>query len=146
MGFAEDISRLAEKVRKNVDVVVGEQATKNALINPFLAALGYDIFDPTEVIPEFVADFAVRRSGQLEKVDYALAINGNIVMIVEAKDRKHKAEAHDGQLRKYFNALLSTKVAIVTNGVDYRFFTDLKNSNVMDDDPFFSFNILSYDP
>jgi len=145
MVFSDDIAKVAEKVRKQADVVKGEQATKMSLIVPFFSALGYDVFDATEVIPEFTADFAVKKSGQFEKVDYAIAINDIIVMIVEAKARDQKPEAHDGQLRKYFNALLPTKVAIVTNGIEYRFFTDLRHENVMDDDPFFSFNILGYD-
>jgi hypothetical protein len=144
MGFTEDIAKLSEQVRKKVDRVVGEEATKMALIVPFLSALGYDIHDPTEVMPEYVADFATRRSGQFEKVDYALAINGTIVMLVEAKARGQKAEAHDGQLSKYFNSLIATKVAIVTNGIEYRFFTDMRYKHVMDKEPFFSFNILEY--
>ncbi len=145
MGFTEDIAKLSEKVRNKVNHVVGEEATKMALIVPFLSALGYDIHDPTEVIPEYVADFATKKAGQFEKVDYALAINGTIVMIVEAKACGQKPEAHDGQLRKYFNSLIATKVAIVTNGVEYRFFTDLRHTNIMDEEQFFSFNILKYD-
>jgi hypothetical protein len=145
MGFTEDIAKVSEQVRKRADHVVGEESTKMALVLPFLSALGYDIYDPTEVMPEYVADFAIKRSGQLEKVDYALAINGTIVMLVEAKARGQKAEVHDGQLRKYFNALLTAKVAIVTNGIDYRFFTDLRDKNVMDQEPFFNFNALEYD-
>jgi hypothetical protein len=145
MGFTEDIVKLSEQVRKRFDQVVGEEATKMALIVPFLSALGYDVYDPSEVMPEYVADFATRRAGQFEKVDYALAINGTKVMLVEAKARGQKAEAHDGQLSKYFNALLTTKVAIVTNGIEYRFFTDLRDKNVMDKEPFFTFNILEYD-
>ncbi len=145
MGFTEDIIKLSEQVRKRFDQVVGEEATKMALIVPFLTALGYDVHDPSEVMPEYVADFATRRAGQFEKVDYALAINGTKVMLVEAKARGQKAEAHDGQLSKYFNALLTTKVAIVTNGIEYRFFTDLRHQNVMDKEPFFTFNILEYD-
>jgi hypothetical protein len=145
MGFTEDIIKLSEQVRKRFDQVVGEEATKMALIVPFLSALGYDVYDPNEVMPEYVADFATRRAGQFEKVDYALAINGSKVMLVEAKARGQKAEAHDGQLSRYFNGLLTTKVAIVTNGVEYRFFTDLRDKNVMDKEPFFTFNILEYD-
>ncbi|BAY77387.1 hypothetical protein NIES25_38490 [Nostoc linckia NIES-25] len=145
MGFTEDIAKVSEQVRKRADQVVGEEATKMALIIPFLSAIGYDIYDPSEVKPEYVADFATRRAGQFEKVDYALAINNNIVMLVEAKARGQKAEAHDGQLRKYFNALVTTKVAVVTNGIEYRFFTDLRDKNVMDKEPFFTFNILEYD-
>jgi hypothetical protein len=115
-------------------------------ILPFLSALGYDIYDPTEVMPEYVADFAIKKAGQFEKVDYALAINGTIVMLVEAKARGQKAEAHDGQLSRYFNGFLKTKVAIVTNGIEYRFFTDLRDKNFMDKEPFFSFNVLQYEP
>lgn len=146
MGFIEDFAKLSEQVRKRADQVVGEEATKMALIVPFLSALGYDICDPTEVMPEYVADFAVKKAGQFEKVDYALAINGTIVMLVEAKARGQKAEAHDGQLSRYFNGLLKTKVAIVTNGIEYRFFTDLRDKNFMDKEPFFSFNVLQYEP
>lgn len=145
MGFTEDIAKLSEQIRKRVDQVVGEEATKMALIVPFLNTLGYDIYDPTEVMPEYVADFAIKKAGQFEKVDYALAINGTIVMIVEAKARGQKAEAHDGQISRYFNGLITTKVAIVTNGIEYRFFTDLRDRNVMDKEPFFSFNIFEYD-
>ncbi|MEH2044928.1 type I restriction endonuclease [Nostoc sp.] len=145
MGFIEDITKLSEQVRKRADQVVGEEATKMALIVPFLSAIGYDVYDPSEVMPEYVADFAIKKAGQFEKVDYALAINNNIVMLVEAKARGQKAEVHDGQLSRYFNGLLTTKVAIVTNGIEYRFFTDLRDKNVMDKEPFFAFNILEYD-
>lgn len=145
MPFLDDIAKVSEQVRKRAELVTGEEATKMGLIVPFFNALGYDVFDPTEVIPEFIADFAIKKSGQLEKVDYAIAINDVIVMIVEAKARDKKPDAHDGQLKRYFNGLLTTKVAIVTNGVEYRFFTDLRHENVMDDEPFFSFNILDYD-
>lgn len=145
MVFADDIAKVSDQVSKKADRVTGEQATKMALIVPFFSALGYDVFDPTEVIPEYVADFATKKAGQFEKVDYAIAINGVIVMVVEAKARDQKPEAHDGQLKRYFNGLLPTKVAIVTNGIEYRFFADLRHENVMDDDPFFSFNILNYD-
>lgn len=145
MVFSDDIVKVSEQVRKRADLVTGEEATKMGLVVPFFSALGYDVFDPTEVIPEFIADFAIKKAGQFEKVDYAIAINGVIVMIVEAKARGQKPEAHDGQVKRYFNGLLATRVAIVTNGLEYRFFTDLRHENVMDDEPFFSFNILDYD-
>lgn len=145
MAFTDDIAKVAEKVRKTAEVVSGEEATKMGLIVPFLNALGYDVFDPTEVIPEYRADFAIKKSGQMEKVDYAISISNVIVMLVEAKARDKKPEAHDGQLKRYFNGLRSAKVAIVTNGVEYVFFTDLRHENMMDDDPFFCFNILTYD-
>ena len=145
MGFIEDVAKCAEKIRKNAEQVNGEEATKHALILPFIHTLGYDIWNPKELIPEYVADFAIKVK-PLKKVDYAIAINEPIVMLVEAKARDQKAEAHDGQLAYYFNGLSSAKVAIVTNGVVYRFFTDLQAPNKMDTEPFFSFNILQYEP
>jgi len=145
MVFVDDIAKVSEQVRKRAELVTGEESTKMGLIVPFFSALGYDVFDPAEVIPEFVADFATKKSGQFEKVDYAVAINGVIVMVVEAKARDKKPEAHDGQLKRYFNGLIATRVAVVTNGIEYRFFTDLRHDNVMDDEPFFSFNVLEYD-
>ncbi|MBD2100204.1 type I restriction endonuclease [Leptolyngbya sp. FACHB-261] len=144
MGFTEDVAKLSEQVHKRSEQVVGEESTKMALIIPFLSTLGYDVYDPTEVMPEYIADFAVKKAGQFEKVDYALSISGTVVMLVEAKARGQKAEAHDGQLSRYFNGLPATKVAIVTNGVEYRFFTDLRDKNIMDKEPFFGFNILNY--
>lgn len=145
MAFADDIAKVAEQVRKRAEAVSGEEGTKMGLIVPFFSTLGYDVFDPTEVIPEYIADFATRRSGQMEKVDYAISINNAIVMLVEAKARDKKPEAHDGQLKRYFNGLRSAKVAIVTNGIEYLFFTDLRHENMMDEEPFFIFNILDYD-
>ena len=145
MGFAEDIAKLSEQIRPRSENVLGEEATKQSLILPFLSALGYDIWEPREVKPEFVSDAAKRRAGQFEKVDYAIAIDGSIVMLVEAKSRNQKPEAHDGQLGRYFTWTLSAKVGIVTNGVEYRFFTDLREKNIMDREPFFSFNVLDYD-
>ncbi|MCT7993783.1 type I restriction endonuclease [Laspinema olomoucense] len=147
MGFAEDIAKVADRVRKNADLVVGEEATKQQLILPFLHTLGYDIWDPSEVIPESIADVAIKKkAGHLNKVDYAIAINGTIVMLVEAKARNEKPEIHDGQLKTYFDAKLSAKVGICSNGVEYRFFTDLRNQNLMDIEPFFIFNLFNYQP
>lgn len=145
MAFADDIAKVAEQVRKRAGEVSGEESTKMGLIVPFFSTLGYDVFDPTEVLPEYIADFAIRRSGQFEKVDYAISINSAIVMLVEAKARDKKPEAHNGQLKRYFNGLRSAKVAIVTNGVEYLFFTDLRHENMMDDEAFFGFNILDHD-
>jgi predicted type IV restriction endonuclease len=145
MTFADDIAKVAEQVRKRAEAISGEEATKMAMIVPFFSTIGYDVFDPTEVIPEYIADFAVKKSGQMEKVDYAISINSAIVMLVEAKARDKKPEAHDGQLKRYFNGLRSSKVAIVTNGIEYLFYTDLRHENIMDEEPFFLFNILNYD-
>ncbi|MFO0573065.1 MAG: type I restriction enzyme HsdR N-terminal domain-containing protein [Polyangia bacterium] len=136
---------MSEQVRKRQGHIRGEEATKQALVLPFLHALGFDIYDPTEIRPEYVADFAKKKSnGQFEKIDYALYVKGELAIFVETKSIECKPEDHDGQLSRYFNATPSVRVAVLTNGLTYRFFTDLRAPNLMDASPFFEFNILSF--
>jgi len=75
MDFIEQLQSLATKTNKLCSVLQTEEATKNALIMPFINILGYDIFDPTEVIPEFIADIGIKKG---EKVDYAIVKDGKI--------------------------------------------------------------------
>jgi len=82
MTFEDKIKSLAAKAEKTAHALETEEATKNALVMPFIAALGYDVFDPDEVIPEFTADVGIKKG---EKVDYALRRNGEVIMLVEAK-------------------------------------------------------------
>lgn len=128
MDFIDQLKALAAKVPALCDILQTEEATKNALVMPFIRALGYDIFDPTEVVPEFTADFATKKG---EKVDYAIKIDGRIVMLFECKhcggDLSIK---HAGQLFRYFS-VTDARIGVLTNGVVYRFFTDLEAQNKM---------------
>ena len=145
MGLFEDLRNLSELFKKRKEHIKGEEATKHALVLPFLQTLGYDVYDPTEVRPEFIADFAKKKAnGRFEKVDYLIQIKGEPAILVECKAIDAVVDAHDGQLRSYFNAVTSVRLAIVTNGLLYRFFTDLKLQNIMDDDPFLEFNMLQF--
>ncbi|WP_342375392.1 type I restriction endonuclease [Myxococcus stipitatus] len=144
MGLGEDLRLLSEQVRKRQAFIKGEEATKQALILPFIQALGYDIYDPTETQPEYVADFAKKRGGVMEKVDYALHLKGQPSLFIECKAADAAPEDHDGQLARYFNATPSVRLGIVTNGTRYRFFTDLQSPNVMDTTPFLEFNVLAF--
>lgn len=144
MGLSDDLRRLAEQVRKRQAHIRGEEATKNALILPFLGVLGYDVFDPTEVQPEHTSEMGKRRSGPPEKVDYAIHLGGIPVMFVECKAADVEPNQHGGQLARYFNATPSVKVAVVTNGMRYLFYTDLEEQNIMSDKPFFEFDVLDF--
>jgi predicted type IV restriction endonuclease len=105
MALLDNIRRLSEQVRKRQPHTRGEEGTKNALILPFLGALGYDIFDPTEVQPEYIADFAKKRpGGPAEKVDYAIRLNGVPAMFFECKAADADPTYHGGQLSRYFNS------------------------------------------
>jgi hypothetical protein len=145
MGLYEDLRQLSEQVRKRQSHIRGEEATKQALVLPFLHVLGFDIYDPTEIRPEYIADFAKKKSnGQFEKIDYALYVKSELAIFVETKSIECRPEDHDGQLARYFNATPSVRVCMLTNGLTYRFFTDLRAPNLMDSSPFFEFNILSF--
>lgn len=129
---------LAQKIIKTKDSVQSEEATKTAYILPFLQILDYDIFNPVEVEPEPVADIGVKKG---EKVDYAINLNGQQVMIIECKSLRENLDIHKSQLHRYFN-VSTAKIACLTNGINYRFYTDIDEINKMDFEPFLEFNIL----
>ena len=105
---------------------------------PFISALGYDIHDPKEVIPELTADTGVKKD---EKVDYAIVNDGKPVILVECKKGRISFDKHGSQLFRYYTAT-DARFAILTNGVEYQFFTDLRKPNVMDKSPFLIVDML----
>lgn len=111
-----------------------EETTKQALILPFLDILGFSPYDPQKVKAEYGADFPGVKAN--ERVDYALFCQGIPVMFIEAKAYKEKIDNHCPQLSRYFNSTPEVTISAITNGVEWRFFTDLKEKNIMDPTPF----------
>lgn len=143
MDFVERIKVLAARVEKQKDSIVTEEACKNAFVMPFLNALGYDVFNPDIVVPEITADVGVKKG---EKVDYAIKQNGKITMLVECKGcGSDLAQQHMSQLYRYFS-VTDARFAILTNGQQYWFYSDLDEQNKMDQRPFFRFDLLDYRP
>lgn len=114
-----------------------EEATKTSFILPLLQILGYDVFNPFEVVPEFDAVRGIKKG---EKVDYCILVNDKPAIIIECKAWNEKLQSHDGQLFRYFH-VTECRLAILTNGIQYKFFSDLSESNKMDEHPFFEFDI-----
>lgn len=119
------------------DKILTEEATKNAFIMPFINCLGYDVFNPLEVVPEFIADIGIKKG---EKVDYAIMKDGSPIILVECKHWSADLDPHNSQLFRYFHTT-SAKFGILTNGIFFRFYTDLLVPNKMDEKPFFEFRI-----
>ena len=143
MEFLEKIKALAARVEKQKASILTEEACKNAFVMPFLNALGYDVFNPEIVVPEFTADFGVKKG---EKVDYAIKLNGVITMLVECKPcGSDLAQQHTSQLYRYFS-VTDARFSILTNGLNYWFYSDLDETNCMDQRPFFRFDILDHRP
>ena len=138
MTFAQQLQQFVARISGFKDSISTEEATKTSVILPFFQLLGYDVFDPTTFVPEFVADVGIKRG---EKVDYAIMQDGKPVIIIEAKSINRNLEKHDSQLFRYF-ATTSAKFAILTNGIRYRFYTDLDDPNKMDSVPFLDFDLL----
>ena len=133
MSFDEKITALAQKIPSLIDHLETEEATKNALIMPFIDALGYDIFNPQEVVPEFTADVGTKKG---EKVDYAIMQDGEVIILIECKQANSDLnEENISQLYRYFT-VTKARIAILTNGIHYRFFSDLDDKNKMDARPF----------
>jgi len=140
MDFIDQVKGLASLVPKQLEHCGTEEATKNALVLPFIQALGYNVFDPIEVMPEYSADFGTKIAS---KCDYAVCQNGSPIMLFECKWSGKELEKKDeDQLRQYFGACPSVKIGVLTNGLLYKFFTDLEESNYMDRTPFFEFDIM----
>ncbi len=137
MDFKDQIKQIGERVVKLKDQIQTEEATKNAFIMPFIQTLGYDVFNPIEVVPEFVSDIGIKKG---EKIDYAIFKDGSPTILVECKHWAQNLNLHDGQLLRYFH-VSKAKFGLLTNGIIYRFYSDLVETNKMDEKPFLEFNI-----
>lgn len=142
MDFLDQIKSLSQQIQQLKESVLTEEATKNAFILPLLNTLGYNVFNPLEVCPEYGADAP---GVNAKKVDYAILLDRRPVILIECKSWREKLNnpKHNSQLFHYF-ASTKAKFSILTNGILYRFYTDIEKTNIMDDKPFFEFSMLDF--
>lgn len=141
MDFIDQLRVLSTRIHNTRNLIQTEEATKNSMIMPFIQILGYNVFDPLEVTPELVSDVGTKKG---EKVDYAILKDGQPIMLFECKKAGGDLSInHAGQLFRYFH-VTAARFGVLTNGLVYRFFTDLEQPNKMDEKPFFEFNILDF--
>ncbi|GEB96488.1 type I restriction endonuclease [Microbacterium lacticum] len=143
MEFQDRLAALAAKVKNQATAIGTEEATKNAFVMPFISTiLGYDVFDPLEVIPEFTADVGTKKG---EKVDYAIVRDGEVQILIECKASLGQLKIeHASQLFRYFS-VTNARLAALTNGVVWEFYTDLDAPNRMDSKPFLVLDLLDID-
>lgn len=138
MDFIDELKQFSNRITMLKDNLKTEEATKTSLVLPFFQMLGYDVFNPFEFVPEFVADVGTKKG---EKVDYAIMQNNEPIIIVEVKSCDTELNSkHTNQLFRYFS-VTKAKFGVLTNGIIYRFFSDLEESNKMDDAPFLEINL-----
>lgn len=131
------LEQLHQRVDALKDQINTEEATKNAFVMPFIQILGYDIFNPTEVIPEFICDIGTKKG---EKVDYVIKKDNEPILIIECKHWKESADAHNSQLHRYYH-VSKARFGVLTNGHTYNFYADLEKPNIMDEKPFFTLDL-----
>lgn len=139
MDFIDKVRQYSKRINSIKDNLSTEEATKTALIMPFFDLLGYDIFNPLEFVPEYTADVGTKKG---EKVDYAIIKDNKPIILIEAKHVDEDLTKHGSQLFRYFT-VTPAKFAILTNGIVYKFFTDLDENNIMDKEPFLEINLLN---
>ncbi|GGI23267.1 type I restriction endonuclease [Pedobacter mendelii] len=131
------LEQLHQRVNGLKDQINTEEATKNAFVMPFIQILGYDIFNPTEVIPEHICDIGTKKG---EKIDYVIKKNNEPILIFECKHWKENADAHNSQLHRYYH-VSKARFGVLTNGTIYNFYSDLEKPNIMDEKPFLTIDI-----
>jgi predicted type IV restriction endonuclease len=142
VDFAQKINELASRSLHASQHAMTEEATKTAVVLPLLQTLGFDVFNLDEVVPEFVADVGIKKG---EKIDFAVKIGGKVTILVEAKPISMSlGSAQYSQLYRYFG-VSGVRLAILTNGRDIWFFSDIDDRNKMDKKPFFTFDLQSFD-
>jgi len=142
MDLIDRIKEIATRIPKQISHIQTEEATKNAFVMPFIGALGYDVFNPLEVIPEFTADTGSKKG---EKVDYVVKKDNDIIILIECKWSGAELHInHASQLYRYFS-VTEARFAILTNGINYQFYSDIDEPNKMDSKPFFEFNVLHFE-
>lgn len=143
MEFIERLNAMSAKVNQLASTIQTEEATKTAFVMPFIhTVLGYDVFDPSEVVPEYICDIGTKKG---EKIDYAILKNGQIQILIETKKIGESLNInHASQLFRYFH-VTTARISILTNGRFYRFFTDLDAPNKMDEKPFLEIDLLDID-
>jgi len=144
VGFEEALDGIAARINDYIDTIQTEEATKTAIVLPFISqVLGYDVFNPSEVIPEYVCDVGTKKG---EKVDFAITRSGEIQILIEMKKLGEPLNLqHASQLIRYFSNS-KARIGVLTNGQHWWFYTDLERPNVMDNTPFLKLDMLSIDP
>ncbi len=140
MEVNERLKDLIERLATLKDSISTEEATKTSMVMPFFQILGYDVFNPLEFVPEYTADVGTKKK---EKVDYAIFIEGNPLIFIECKSCTEDLTKHSTQLIRYFDTTPEARFGILTNGLIYKFFTDLEHTNLMDKTPFLTIDLLN---
>ena len=140
MTFEDELKEFTKTIPDKLEHIDTEETSKIALITPFLRVMGYDTTNPAEVKAEYTADVGTKQG---EKVDFAILENGEPLIFIECKSATNKLTNDNiSQLFRYFS-ITDIQIGILTNGVEYKFFTTGEDNNRMDEKPFLDIDLLN---
>ena len=140
MDLEPGLKNLTERYQAQSDKKISEQQTIISYVLPFLRYLGYDTSDQNQ----FRAEYSVKIGAKTFWVDLAVLDQTppQPIIFIECKSLDSKLQDGDReQLSSYCNMKKTVKFGILTNGYEYQFYTDLDHKNVLDEQPFLSFNL-----
>ena len=144
LKYTDELKKICKQIKETKHLVDDEVGTKNSFINPFICALGYDVKDPRVVDAEYIADVAVKKRKRKKRVDYAILENSKPIILIECKGcYVDLTDEHKTQLSGYFDAC-DARIAVLTNGIKYLFFSDIENKNKMDENPFMRMDLSEH--
>jgi hypothetical protein len=141
---AETLRKLADRYRRDRDLIRNEEQTKQSLVIPFFKALGYDPTNPREVRLEYAAPFTENDGKRhADRMDLAIfdATGVHPLLVVETKPLGADVRTRSPQLARYMGQMPELRFGIMTDGCHYLFFGDLRRPNIMDETPFFQFSL-----
>ena len=140
MSFESELKEFTNEITEKLEHIDSEETTKIALIMPFLNILGYDTTNPAEVRAEYTADIGTKQG---EKVDLAIIENEEPLIFIECKPVNNPLTSdHISQLYRYFS-ITDIQIGILTNGIEYKFFTTGEDNNRMAEKPFLDIDLLN---
>ena len=140
MTFENELLEFTKTIPEKIEHIDSEETSKIALITPFLRLMGYDTTNPAEVKAEYTADVGTKQG---EKVDFAILENGQPTIFIECKSAANELTTDNiSQLYRYFS-ITDIQIGILTNGIEYKFFTTGEDNNRMDEKPFLDIDLLN---
>lgn len=128
--------------QKAIDFSNNETKTRDYLIEPFFKILGFNEMD--DYAHEFTIKFP---DGNLKYLDMAITLSGRqpSILVECKKANTNLLSSHYKQLSSYYKYHKESKLGILTNGIQYKFYArSLKDKNILHENPFFEFDITDF--
>ena len=137
MSFQQNLSLLQQQIHRFKSQVPNKEAAKLAFVLPFIECLGFNIRDPYEVKPGYSLNIDCTDS---QRIDYCMIVNDAPAFLLACENPSLPLDIMKSPLYPCFSRI-ACKFAILTNGIEYHFYSDLEVDGILDSRPFFSVDL-----